>query len=139
MAKRRKVGKKGGSLVVDFSKIDRSSRRVWVPDGEYLVEVESVKEEIGQESGKPYLIWTLKIVEPKEYDNLEGPDKVRLAGPSRLSNPKSTPARGSGTPPPSKNTHSGTSLLLSKHSAGRFPRVNSTSLPSPNSKAFGWV
>lgn len=67
MAKRRKVGKKSGSLVVDFSKIDRSSRRVWVPDGEYLVEVESVKEEIGQESGKPYLIWTLKIVEPKEY------------------------------------------------------------------------
>src|SRR5690606_6500456 len=67
MAKRRKVGKKGGSLVVDFSKIDRSSRRVWVPDGEYLVEVDSVKDEIGQESGKPYLIWSLKIVEPEEY------------------------------------------------------------------------
>lgn len=67
MAKRRKAGKKGGSLVVDFSKTDRSSRRVWVPDGEYLVEVDSVKDEIGQESGKPYLIWTLKIVEPEEY------------------------------------------------------------------------
>lgn len=63
---------RGKKVRVDFSGVDTSSGRE-VPDGQYLLAVESVEEKESSE-GNPYLAWTYKVAEgdvkgAKVWDN----------------------------------------------------------------------
>ena len=61
MTKKKKKNK-GRVISVDFS---GTSTRARVPEGDYLVKVVEITEEIGQDSGKPFLSWSLEITTGK--------------------------------------------------------------------------
>jgi len=63
----KKTKKKGGRVIsVDFSGTEKGGRRK-IPEGDYLCKVKEVTEEVGENSGQPYLRWVLDIQEPEKY------------------------------------------------------------------------
>ncbi len=55
----KKTKKKSGITTVNFAGVE--SGGVVVPEGKYEVEVVAVTEEVGQNSGEPYLAFEFKI------------------------------------------------------------------------------
>jgi len=63
MARRNRGGSgKVDVITVDFTGVAGSNR---VPEGDYLVRVDTIEHKIGEDSGKPYLLWMLEIVDGK--------------------------------------------------------------------------
>jgi len=62
-----KKGKKKGRVVsIDFTGVKSGGGGGdKIPEGEYLVTVKEVNEEVSEKSGKPYLNWVLEIAEGK--------------------------------------------------------------------------
>jgi len=77
--------KRGRVLSVDMKGVD--VRKI-LPEDDYLVKVEEVTEEVGETSGKPYLLWKLKVAEG-EYEGTTLYHKTSLQ-PHALFNLKGT-------------------------------------------------
>ncbi len=77
--------KRGRLLSVDMRGVD--VRKI-LPEDDYLVKVEEVTEEVGETSGKPYLLWRLKVAEG-EYEGTTLYHKTSLQ-PQALFNLKGT-------------------------------------------------
>lgn len=77
--------KRGRVLSVDMKGVD--VRKI-LPEDDYLVKVEEVTEEVGETSGKPYLLWKLEVAEG-EYEGTTLYHKTSLQ-PHALFNLKGT-------------------------------------------------
>lgn len=77
--------KRGRVLSIDMKGVD--VRKI-LPEDDYLVKVEEVTEEVGETSGKPYLLWKLKVAEG-EYEGTTLYHKTSLQ-PHALFNLKGT-------------------------------------------------